>query len=251
MNQFCCRRVVLHFVAEIACETEGFETLCSLVLETGLGKALSEEVLSVFAPNNDAFDAVGTDVLASLTLDEVAFILAYHTVEGAVFSDDLVCEAEVEMANGLFTQTQCLDDGSIFQMGTGNTDVNAPQIIAVDIQACNGVVHVVDNVILPAEGDAPPKDDDYYYNKEKKEKTNKGYRHLGGKGSKSSKSSKSDKKRKSDKKKPCPKPPGTISLTPGQRYKIPVNHVSHSLCFVLYSFFSQVPDGIASSHRFQ
>jgi Fasciclin domain len=166
-------------------------------LETGLGKSLSEEILTVFAPTNDAFEAIGVETLASLSLEEVTFILQYHAVEGEVLSTDLVCESEVEMANGVVTETQCLEDGSIFQVGTGNTEDSRPLIVEVDIDACNGVVHVVDNVILP--------DPDIEY-------TRKLYYEKGSKGggkrpSTSEKSSKSGKKSKKEKKL-CPKPPG-------------------------------------------
>lgn len=124
--------------------------LCELVVQAGLDIALSdpEESLTVFAPNNAAFEAIA-DVLPSLTEEEVVTILLYHAVQGVVLAEDLVCDSQVEMIDGLFTETQCLDDGSIFQVGTGNSALNAPRIIAVDIEACNGVVHVVDNVILP------------------------------------------------------------------------------------------------------
>jgi len=188
-------------IAEIACETEGFETLCGLVLETGLGQALSEDILTVFAPTNDAFEELGEDVLASLTLEEVAFILQYHAVEDEILSDDLVCEAEVEMSNGFFTETQCDDDGYIYQVGTGNTNSNRPLVVQVDIDACNGVVHVVDNVILPDPDEdytrrkLPSYDDDDHYRKDSK-------------GSKSGKSMKSSKSKKGKKdKKLCPRPP--------------------------------------------
>jgi hypothetical protein len=114
-----------------------------------------DESLTVFAPNDAAFEAI-SEVLPELTDDEIQFVLLYHVADGEVSVVDLVCESEVEMINGLFTETQCLDDGSIFQVGTGNTALNAPRIIQVDIEACNGVIHVIDNVILPAAPTAPP-----------------------------------------------------------------------------------------------
>jgi hypothetical protein len=52
------------------------------------------------------------------------------------------------MTNGEDSRTVCKGD-AIYQKGGGNTDDALPQIISADIVACNGVVHVVDNVMLP------------------------------------------------------------------------------------------------------
>mmetsp|Transcript_45956 Transcript_45956/g.112128 ORF Transcript_45956/g.112128 Transcript_45956/m.112128 type:complete len:692 (+) Transcript_45956:127-2202(+) len=145
-------------IAEIACTTEGLETLCSLVVDNGLDDVLGDptQMLTVFAPTNEAFDSIAS-LLPDLTPEQVVFILLYHAAPGLVLSTDLVCDGELTMVNGFNTTTICTPDGGIFQVGQGNTDLaSAPRIIAADIGACNGVVHVVDMVILPIE--APPTD---------------------------------------------------------------------------------------------
>ena len=130
--------------------------MCEAVVAAGLDEALSdpEASLTVFAPNNAAFEAIA-DVLPTLTPEQVEFVLLYHVVDGVVLSDDLVCEADVTMLNGLNTTTECVNGDGIFQVGGGNSALNAPRIISTDIEACNGVIHVVDNVILPP---SPPEE---------------------------------------------------------------------------------------------
>jgi hypothetical protein len=105
------------------------------------------------------------------------------------------------MTNGFFTETQCDRDGFIYQVGTGNTDSDKPLVVEVDIDACNGIVHVVDNVILP--------DPDEEYARRKLSKYDDGEYKKESKGSKSGKSEKSSKSGKDGKKekKLCPRPP--------------------------------------------
>jgi uncharacterized surface protein with fasciclin (FAS1) repeats len=137
-------------ISQLVCNTLGFETLCSLLVQTGLDSVLDDPAaeFTVFAPNNGAFDAIAS-VLPLLTQEDITDVLLYHSVAGKVVSADFVCGADVEMVNGQFTQTQCPLEDVIFQVGTGNMEPNIPQIITVDVDACNGVVHIVNNVVLP------------------------------------------------------------------------------------------------------
>mmetsp|Transcript_20841 Transcript_20841/g.49484 ORF Transcript_20841/g.49484 Transcript_20841/m.49484 type:complete len:383 (+) Transcript_20841:662-1810(+) len=138
-------------ITEIACETEGFETLCELVGLAGLDNALDSGTWTVFAPTNEAFDALGDDVISSLenNTDSLVNILTYHAVvDEVLLSTDLNCTGPVAMANGKNSRTVCVGD-DIFQKGIGNPRTDMPQILAVDITACNGVVHVVSEVMLP------------------------------------------------------------------------------------------------------
>lgn len=110
----------------------------------------------MFAPNNDAFEKLGAtlaDVLADKEL--LTNILLFHAVEGEVLSTDLKCKGTVEMVNGADSRTVCQGD-SIFQKGGGNPRDAMPEIIAVDIEACNGIVHVVDEVLLPGQSAPAP-----------------------------------------------------------------------------------------------
>ena len=140
-------------IADVVCDAvndKHFSTLCSLVSSNpDIAAILSSSTtnFTVFAPTNDAFDAVASTV-SSLTTDQVVDVLLYHVVAGQkVFSSDLECGGEVEMAVGQNTVTQCGGD-DIFQVGTGN--VLAPKVISPDVDVCNGVIHVVNNVILPS-----------------------------------------------------------------------------------------------------
>ena len=140
-------------IADVVCDVvndKHFSTLCSLVSSNpDIAAILSSTTtdFTVFAPTNDAFDAIASTV-SSLTTEQVVDVLLYHVVAGQkVFSSDLECGGEVEMAVGQNTVTQCGGD-DIFQVGTGN--VLAPKVISPDVDVCNGVIHVVNNAILPS-----------------------------------------------------------------------------------------------------
>jgi hypothetical protein len=78
-------------------------------------------------------------------------VLLFHAVaDMAVASTDLVCDGFVTMANGKDSQTVCDDETEVvFQVGQDNLPDQLPAIIATDVEACNGVIHIVDNVMLP------------------------------------------------------------------------------------------------------
>jgi len=142
-------------IADIACTTDGFETLCNLVASAGLDDVLSDEStdLTVFAPQDAAFEALGSEVIDALinSEDDLLDVLLYHVVDESLNSTDLNCEPGenlVEMLNGKNSRTIC-DGDAIYQKGDGNLREDMPQIIAADIEACNGVVHVVDKVLIP------------------------------------------------------------------------------------------------------
>ena len=140
-------------IAEIACGNDDFETLCAAVTAADLADTLDDkdEHFTVFAPNDDAFDNLPDGTVEALLGDIPALtnILLFHVVSGHVLeADDLHCQDKIEMANGKKSRTVC-DDGDIFQKGAGNSRDETPEIIATDIEACNGVIHVVSEVMLP------------------------------------------------------------------------------------------------------
>ena len=147
--------------AEIACSRDDFRTLCELAQIFQLDDDLSGGTWTVFAPNNAAFAAIA-DTLATLDPDGVLDVLLFHAVaETAIVSTDLVCDGFVTMANGQDSQTICgTETGTIFQVGEGNLPDLLPAIISIDIEACNGIVHIVDNVMLPALSTVPPETGD-------------------------------------------------------------------------------------------
>lgn len=123
----------------------------SLVATLGAASGDLVNVLSddgpftVFAPVNGAFDAI-SEVAATLSADQLAAVLTYHVAAGNVTSSDLTDAMSVTTVNGE-TFTVNLDGGASITDARGNT-VN---IVLTDVQATNGIIHVLDAVILPAD----------------------------------------------------------------------------------------------------
>jgi uncharacterized surface protein with fasciclin (FAS1) repeats len=112
---------------------------------------LQSGIFTVFAPTNEAFASLLTDLglanIDDIPMDVLLAVLQYHLVPSRAFSSDLANESLTMLASG--TTTINLSDGtnggpSI--TGTGNTKAN---IVATNIMARNGVVHVIDKVLLP------------------------------------------------------------------------------------------------------
>jgi len=119
---------------------EEFNTLVSAVVQADLVSTLkSEGPFTVFAPTDAAFAALGVD-LASLSKEELTNILLYHVVEGIVFSSDL-SEGSVPTANGASIAVS-LDSG---------VKINDSNVIIANVQTTNGVIHVIDKVLIPAQ----------------------------------------------------------------------------------------------------
>jgi uncharacterized surface protein with fasciclin (FAS1) repeats len=107
------------------------------------------QTLTVFAPTNEAFQNA-----PPVGVGEVDDLLGFHAVAGqALRSTDLVCKETLPMANGKDSRTTCDNnqDPTIFwQRGADNVDDALPEIIDVDVEACNGIIHVINNVMLPS-----------------------------------------------------------------------------------------------------
>jgi len=147
------KRQACQSIAEIACGTDDFSTLCTAVTAAGLDGALSEGTWTVFAPTNAAFAALPDGVLDAVLADEdlLTSVLLFHVVaDHELYAEDLRCTHLLEMASGKDSRTVCTHN-SVFQKGAGNSrDVDAmPEIVTTDIGACNGIIHVIDNVMLP------------------------------------------------------------------------------------------------------
>ncbi len=99
---------------------------------------------TVFAPVNGAFDAI-SEVTATLSADQLANVLTYHVASGNVKSGDLTNGLEVMAVNEqIFTVN--IGDQVTLTDGTGEQST----VVLTDVQATNGVIHVLDRVILPA-----------------------------------------------------------------------------------------------------
>jgi len=139
-------------VVELAVATDSLSTLVTAVTTAELAETLSGEgPFTVFAPNNDAFAALDQGVLESLLLPEnkeqLQGILTYHVVPAKAMSGDLTDGQVLTTVQGN-TITVGIDDESGTVTLVDATGAVAT-VIQADIAASNGVVHVIDSVVLP------------------------------------------------------------------------------------------------------
>jgi transforming growth factor-beta-induced protein len=134
-------------IVDIAVEDGRFTTLVTAVQAAGLVDALKGEgPLTVFAPTDDAFAALPEGTVEALLADipTLTDILLYHVVPGKVMASDVV-----ELNNALTLNGQYVD----IKVEDGNVMIDNAQVIITDIDASNGVIHVIDAVILPESRD--------------------------------------------------------------------------------------------------
>ena len=126
-----------------AAEAAGYTTFASVVRDAGLEGTLNEGTYTVFAPTNAAFDALPEGTLDDLREDEQALtdVLTYHVVEGEYMASDL------ENGQNLTTvQSETLPVGI-----TGDeVTVGTATVVEPDIIASNGVIHGIDEVLIPS-----------------------------------------------------------------------------------------------------
>jgi ABC-type branched-subunit amino acid transport system substrate-binding protein/uncharacterized surface protein with fasciclin (FAS1) repeats len=142
-------------IVDVAVGSEDFSTLVAAVQAAGLVEALSAEdaELTVFAPTNEAFaaalEALGLtaeELLADTEL--LTNVLLYHVVPGTVLAEDVVAldgESAATLLEGASISIAIVDGGVVL-----NDSVN---VTAVDVMASNGVIHVIDAVLLPPAGE--------------------------------------------------------------------------------------------------
>lgn len=132
-------------IVETAIGNEDFSTLVALVKHAGLVETLSGEgPFTVFAPNNAAFAKLPKETVEALMSEagkeQLAAILKYHVVPGSVKAADVVKLKEANTALGQSAKIK-VTDGKVY--------VDGAQVIATDIECANGIIHVIDSVILP------------------------------------------------------------------------------------------------------
>lgn len=138
-------------IADIAATTDGFSTLAAAVDAAGLTDALSEGNLTVFAPTDDAFaaalDALGLSAEELLAdTDTLTTILTYHVIAGDFSSEDLLSLS----TNGGITELNTLAGEPLSLAIEGDSVViGGATVTMADIEADNGIVHVIDGVLLP------------------------------------------------------------------------------------------------------
>ena len=134
---------VAQSIAGIAASTEGFNTLVQAVEAAGLTETLQKEgPFTVFAPTDEAFAALPADTLEGLLADPEALsqILLYHVVPGVTMAADVTDGMTAETVQGSVVT---------FTVSAEGVQINGANITATDIEAHNGVIHVIDAVLLP------------------------------------------------------------------------------------------------------
>ncbi len=144
-------------IVEVAQGDETFSTLVAAVTAAGLGDTLSGEgPFTVFAPTNDAFGKIDEATLTELTTNDtetLGAILQYHVVAGSIDAGTLTAAIE-EAGEGGYTVTtvgggtftaSVVDGAVVLTDAAGNTST----VTATDVEASNGLVHVIDTVLMP------------------------------------------------------------------------------------------------------
>ncbi|MGK0249323.1 MAG: putative surface protein with fasciclin (FAS1) repeats [Oleispira sp.] len=131
-------------IVDTAVGAGSFTTLVTAVQAAGLVSTLkSDGPFTVFAPNDAAFDALPAGMVADLlkpeNKDKLVEILTYHVVAGKVMSSDL--------SNGMMATTVQGSDVKIIT--EGGVTVNGANVVKADIETSNGIIHVIDAVIIP------------------------------------------------------------------------------------------------------
>jgi uncharacterized surface protein with fasciclin (FAS1) repeats len=126
-----------------------FTTLATALTEAGLIETLKGDgPFTVFAPTDDAFNALPAGTLEGLLADKEALtnVLLYHVVSGKVMAADVITLQSADTVLGKPIAVKVTD---------GNVFINDSQVIITDIETSNGVIHVIDAVLIPP-ADAPP-----------------------------------------------------------------------------------------------
>ena len=132
-------------IPTVATKAGKFNTLLAAAKAAGLVDALSgDKPLTVFAPTDDAFAKLPKDTVATLlkpeNKDKLKAILLFHVVEGRVYSEDALAAKSAATLQGSTVEIT-VKDGAAY--------VNGAKILATDVDASNGVIHIIDSVILP------------------------------------------------------------------------------------------------------
>ncbi|MEN0110088.1 MAG: fasciclin domain-containing protein [Planctomycetota bacterium] len=131
----------MHDIVDTAVEAGGFSTLVAAVQKAGLVETLKGDgPFTVFAPTDEAFAKLPEGTLESLTVEDLTNILTYHVVPAKVMKETAVTLSEAPTVNGKAAPIE-LKDGDAYIAGA--------KIVATDIECTNGVIHVVDTVMMP------------------------------------------------------------------------------------------------------
>jgi uncharacterized surface protein with fasciclin (FAS1) repeats len=139
-------KTVENDIVEVAAAAGTFNTLLAAATAADLVDALkSDGPLTVFAPTDEAFDRLPAGTVETLLKPEnkekLQAVLLYHVVEGKVTAEEVVKLTSVKTLEG---------DSVDISVKMGKVYVDNAQVIAADVEASNGVIHVIDAVILPS-----------------------------------------------------------------------------------------------------
>ena len=132
-------------IVDTAVAAGDFETLVTAVQAAGLVDTLkSEGPFTVFAPTDEAFAKLPAGTVEALLEDKekLTAILTYHVVPGKVMASDVVNLSSAKTVQG---QSLAISTQNGVQVGTAN-------VVKTDIVTSNGVIHVIDTVLIPSEG---------------------------------------------------------------------------------------------------
>jgi uncharacterized surface protein with fasciclin (FAS1) repeats len=132
-------------IVKIAAADGRFDTLVSLVKEAGLAKTLAGKgPFTVFAPTDKAFKKVPAETLEALGADKEALkrVLLYHAVSGRYPAARVVKASSLETLAGPRVKVR---------VRKGTVRVGGAKVVQADIRASNGVIHVINGVLLPPE----------------------------------------------------------------------------------------------------
>ena len=132
-----------HNIVETAREAGMFQTLLTAVDAAGLGDTLADGgPFTVFAPTDDAFVALPQETVQGLLADPPALVrvLTYHVVPGRITSAQITHD----------TQQKTVEGGVLELAVNGSVTVNDATVIQADVEAENGVIHVINRVLIPA-----------------------------------------------------------------------------------------------------
>lgn len=128
-------------IVDIAVGAGSFQTLVTAVKAAGLVETLkSPGPFTVFAPNDEAFAKLPLGTIQTLVqnIPQLTRILTYHVVPGKLTKEDLAKLGTVTSVEGSTINIDCSE----------NFEVKNATVLAADIEADNGIIHVIDNVIL-------------------------------------------------------------------------------------------------------
>jgi len=134
-------------IVDTAASAGSFNTLVAAVKAAGLVETLkSEGPFTVFAPTDDAFARLPEGTVQALlkpeNRDKLTAILTYHVLSGRVNAADVVKLDSAKTVNG---------QSASVKVNGGNVMIDSANVVKTDIECSNGVIHVIDSVILPAE----------------------------------------------------------------------------------------------------